>query len=74
MNYWNQSSESGCIAHLCHPSNTLSAEIDIAAQATVLRMDPEGALITDANKLINCSKYGRATRNSDPVVRTSHNL
>ncbi|KAF8245563.1 hypothetical protein K440DRAFT_555517 [Wilcoxina mikolae CBS 423.85] len=68
MNFWNQSSENGTIAHLIHPANTLGAEIDISAQATVIRADQQGKIITDSNQLINCSKYGNASRNSDPVV------
>ncbi|KAF8544174.1 hypothetical protein BDD12DRAFT_724447 [Trichophaea hybrida] len=70
MNFWNQSSESGTIAHLIHPANTLGAEIDISAQATVIRADQQGKIITDSNQLINCSLYGNASRNSDPVVST----
>jgi hypothetical protein len=58
----------GCIMHLAQVNNTLGAEIDIAAQATVLRKDPSGELITDATTLCNCSKYGNPNRNSDPMV------
>jgi hypothetical protein len=35
--------------HLIHPANTLNAEIFIAADATVLRKNSDGDLITDAN-------------------------
>lgn len=59
----------GCIMHLAQRNNTLSAEIDIAAQGTVIRKDGQGNVITDAVKLCNCSAYGQATRNSDPQVR-----
>merc|ERR1711939_688712 len=52
-NYWNFTSTTGSIAHLIHPSNTLSAEIDIAAQSTVLRKDKNGRLISDQTKLTN---------------------
>jgi hypothetical protein len=58
--------------HLIHPSNTLGAEIDIAAQGTVLRYkgsDPK-AVITNYNELIRCSQYGNPHRNSDPEVCT----
>ena len=54
--------------HLIHPSNTLSAEIDIAGQATVIRKDSDGNIITDPQELIQCSKYGNPGRNSDPSV------
>ena len=67
-NKWNNSTTSGAIAHLFQPNNTLSAEIDIAAQGTVIRKDGNGDIITDKGKLINCSAYGRAERNSDPTV------
>ena len=58
----------GCIMHLAQVNNTLGAEIDIAAQATVLRKDSGGNPITDQTKLCNCSKYGNPSRNSDPLV------
>lgn len=67
-NYWNFTSTTGSIAHLIHPSNTLSAEIDIAAQSTVLRKGKDGKLITNQTKLTNCSKYGNPERHSDPTV------
>ena len=59
MNYWNMSSQSGTIAHLVHPSNTLSAEIDISAQATVMRVDGQGKPIVSSSALIECSQYGK---------------
>ena len=67
-NYWNNSTKTGSIIHLCQPNNTLSAEIDIAAQATVLREDADGQPITDPDQLINCSRYGNPGRHSDPTV------
>jgi hypothetical protein len=54
--------------HLSHPNNTLGAEINIAALATILRHDSSGQLITDPDKLINCSKFGAAERASDPHI------
>jgi hypothetical protein len=68
-NVWNLLSTTGAIAHLIQPNNTLSAEVDIAAQATVIRKNDKGKIITDADELINCSKYGNPGRNSDPSVR-----
>jgi hypothetical protein len=67
-NYWNIWSTSGSICHLIQPNNTLGAEIDIAAQATVIR-GKDGKPVTDGNQLILCSKYGNPGRNSDPTVR-----
>lgn len=46
-------------------------EIDIVAQATVLRKDKEGELITDSDELIRCTKVGNPLRNSDPRVNSS---
>ena len=68
QNYWNDLTTTGTITHLIHPSNTLSAEIDIAAQSTVIRKNPSGNVITDPQLLIHCSKYGNPGRNSDPTV------
>jgi len=67
-NYWNMSTESGSIAHLIHPANSLSAEIDLAAQATVMRMNAQQQPIVDSKPLIECSKYGQPLRNSDPAI------
>lgn len=67
-NRWNDSTETGSIAHLIQRNNTLSAEIDIAGQSTVIRKDPNGNTVTNEAKLILCSQYGSAGRNSDPSV------
>lgn len=73
-NYWNRYSTTGAIGHLAHPNNSLSAEIDIAAQATVIRKNEHGELISDPRELIRCSRYGGPARNSDPVVRLHFQL
>ncbi|KAI9655094.1 MAG: hypothetical protein M1821_005577 [Bathelium mastoideum] len=70
-NYWNIWSTSGTVAHLIQPNNTLSAEIDIAAQATVLRKKG-GEPVTNEDQLILCSKYGNHGRNSDPTVSQTY--
>jgi hypothetical protein len=67
-NPWNISSTTGTITHLIQPNNTLAAEIDIAAQATVIR-EIDGDLVTESDRLIRCSGYGNPGRNSDPTVR-----
>lgn len=54
--------------HLTHPANTLSAEIFIAADATVKRKDSAGDLVTDADELIECANFGEAGRASDPHI------
>lgn len=69
---FNFRTDTGTIAHLIHPSNSLSAEIDIAAQATVIRKDPTGKVIEDSDRLIRCSQYGNPDRNSDPRVRETN--
>ncbi|KAL7948109.1 hypothetical protein V8C42DRAFT_316717 [Trichoderma barbatum] len=58
----------GCIMHLAQKNNTLNAEIDIAAQGTVLRKRDDGTLIVDPVELCKCSAYGNPTRNSDPKI------
>ena len=67
-NPWNFTSKNGTIAHLIQPNNTLSAEIDIGAQATVIRKDPQGNIVTTPDQLCRCSQYGNPQRNSDPAV------
>ena len=64
FNRWNTTD--GAV-HLTHPSNSLGAEINIAARATVLRQQG-GQPITDANDLIACSGYGDGGRASDPHI------
>ncbi|KAJ0426752.1 hypothetical protein BJY00DRAFT_306747 [Aspergillus carlsbadensis] len=54
-------------------NNTLGAEIDIAAQATVLRKDRNNKLITSPGPLIRCSEYGDPDRHSDPHIGTAIN-
>ncbi|ETT31417.1 hypothetical protein CXK86_13440 [Paenibacillus sp. BGI2013] len=63
-NAWN--TEKGKM-HLTHESNTLSAEINIAARATVLRIK-DGNEIKAYDELIECSDYGNAGRASDPLI------
>ncbi|KAL8724855.1 MAG: hypothetical protein Q9166_007709 [cf. Caloplaca sp. 2 TL-2023] len=67
-NIWNSTTTTGTIAHLAQINNTLGAEIDIAAQATVIRKNSSGAVITDEDELIRCSLYGNPDRNSDPRI------
>ncbi|KAH8427107.1 uncharacterized protein LDX57_004824 [Aspergillus melleus] len=72
-NIWNYTTDQGTIAHLIQPANTLSAEIDIAAQATVIRKRDDTDPITDKNDLIHCSKYGNPYRHSDPFIGSEIN-
>ncbi len=53
--------------HLIQGANTLGAEMNIAAQATILRRHGT-ELITDPIELIDCSRFGVRDRNSDPHI------
>ncbi|XP_033626720.1 uncharacterized protein LOC117289624 isoform X2 [Asterias rubens] len=63
-NKWNTTD--GCM-HLNCPPNSLSAEIRLAGDASIIRQKND-QIITDSQELINCSKYGRPDRNSDPKI------
>jgi hypothetical protein len=54
--------------HLSHPSNTLGAEINLAAFSSVIRKNRDDIIITDANSLICCSAFGNPNRFSDPTI------
>ena len=72
-NKFNSSTTTGTITHLVQDANTLGAEIDIAAQATVLRKSRStGKPVTESDQLIRCSRYGDPDRNSDPRVSAYH--
>lgn len=66
-NKWNSGTQSlpdrGGAIHLTSPPNTLSAEITLAAAATITRQCKD-----DEQTLICCSQYGRPRRNSDPHI------
>jgi len=65
-NRWNNSTTNGAM-HLIQRSNTLSAEIELAAAATLVRLK-NGAPITEAQALIACAQYGEPQRHSDPHI------
>jgi hypothetical protein len=60
------------IMHLTQPANTLGAEIQLAAQATILR-HKDGRPVTDPDALICCAGYGGPNRTSDPTIGGSVN-
>ncbi len=62
------------IVHLSAPPNVLAAEIDLAAQATLLVKDGRGELLTSADALIAGTGIGGANRNSDPTIAGSVNV
>jgi hypothetical protein len=70
FNKWN--TELG-IVHLCSPPNALQAEIQLGADATILRCDENGNPIVLPEPLICCSQYGSPNRNSDPTIGSSVN-
>jgi hypothetical protein len=65
-NKWNNSTSNGAM-HLIQRSNTLRAEIELAAAATIVRLKA-GVPITEAQQLIDCGQYGEPERHSDPHI------
>jgi hypothetical protein len=65
-NRWNNSTTNGAM-HLVQRSNTLGAEIELAAAATIVRRRA-GVPVTEAQALIACGAYGEARRHSDPHI------
>ena len=65
-NRWNSTTVDGAM-HLIQRNNTLTAEIELAAAASIVRA--VGAQpVTDAQQLIECGAYGQAERHSDPFI------
>lgn len=72
-NKWNNSTETGSIMHLIQVNNTLSAQINLGADATIIRKDPNGNIVTDRDQLIRCGRFGGVNRNSDPHIGSEVN-
>lgn len=70
-NAWNTAK--GCI-HLTHHANTLGAEINLAARATIPRKDANGQRITDVRRFACASDFGDPNRSSDPNIGSGVNL
>ena len=68
-NHWNTV---GGIVHLTHPANSLSAEINLAALATVLYTQ-DGRPVVAPDDLICVAAYGGLNRASDPTIGSSVN-
>lgn len=66
LNKWNNNTKMGPV-HLISPPNTLGAEIELAAAATIVR-ECNGQVVTNQSQLIQCSEYGTPGRNSDPFI------
>lgn len=69
-NKWNTTEG---IVHLTQPNNTLGAEIDLAAKASVLRKKGAVDPVTDSHDLICCSGFGAEERFSDPTIGAAVN-
>ena len=65
-NVWNNSTTNGAM-HLVQGANTLSAEIELGAAATIVRVIG-GVELTGEQELIQCGRYGDEERNSDPHI------
>lgn len=61
------------IMHLCSPPNTLVAEIELGADATIIRRDDRGLTVVEPDALICCAAYGGPDRNSDPTIGATVN-
>jgi hypothetical protein len=66
-NFYNKWNTTHGIVHLCAPPNSIEAEIELGADATVLYENSAGAPIVDAQALC-CAGYGGCDRNSDPTI------
>jgi len=69
LNRWN--TEKGAM-HLTHSANSLGAEINLVAGATVL-WQHGGNPVTDSLQLVNCGGFGDETRSSDPRIGSDIN-
>jgi hypothetical protein len=65
-NRWNNSTDGGAM-HLIQDANTLGAEIELAAAATIVRRR-DGVFVTSERELIECGQYGETERFSDPHI------
>ena len=70
-NKWNTSDG---VMHLTHRANTLGAEIDLAARATIPRSDVTGKRVTDVRRFACGSDFGDPNRSSDPNIGVNVNL
>jgi hypothetical protein len=70
-NEWNTSKG---VMHLTHPANTLGAEINLAARATIPRHDFNNNRITEVRRFACGSDFGDPNRSSDPAIGLGVNL
>jgi len=69
-NKWNSTHG---IMHLGQPNSTLTAEVQIGADATILRVDDAGNPVTLAEPLVCGAAFGGPNRTSDPTIGSSVN-
>jgi hypothetical protein len=72
-NPWNKWNTTHGVLHLNAPPNSLSAEIQLGADATVLWKNRRGLAMSDPAALICCANYGGPDRNSDPTIGATVN-
>jgi hypothetical protein len=61
------------IVHLSCPPNSITAEIQLAADATVLYRNGRDELVVEPGALICCANFGGPDRNSDPTIGATVN-
>lgn len=67
-NRWNKWNTQLGAMHLTHRANTLGAEINLAADATLLFPVPTAPANTLPARLICCAGFGGVNRSSDPLI------
>lgn len=71
LNIWNSGTQTlgnkGGAVHLTSSPNTLGAEFDLAAAASMPR-SVNGQPVTNASDLVCCARYGKIGRHSDPTI------
>ena len=67
-NKWNVWNTRRGAMHLTHQANTLGAEINLAADATVQFPVPPSPANTLPFRLICCARFGGVNRSSDPLI------
>ncbi len=72
-NIYNKWNTTHGIAHLNSPPNSLIAEIQLGADASVRYVDDKGRLLVEPEALIVNAGYGGANRNSDPTIGATVN-
>jgi hypothetical protein len=72
-NLYNKWNTTHGIVHLCAPPNSLTAEIQLTGDATVLYRNAAHEHVVEPDALICCAQYGGPDRNSDPTIGATVN-